>query len=416
MSADAHAPGDADGAAHAADGRVFEPLDPAFVRDPYPVYRWLREHDPVHRSPLGHWVLTRYDDVVAAMRDERLSNRPSRYAVVHERNAGRYVAAQVANRIVPFLDRPEHTAPRRLIARAFHDQLAARAPDVRDLAERLLAPLRARGALEVLADFATPLSVAVIGDLLGCPPADHARLKQWSSWFFYLFAPIPSPAVLDGLNAALAEFRAYMAELVEARRRAPRDDLISRLVHVRDGEHRLAPDELTGACMLLFADGVENVDSAIANAVLAIVGRPELAARLRAEPGSIPVAADEALRFDAPGQFIAKVAKQEFELRGRTIREHDAVLLVLGAANRDPAVFAEPDRFRLDRDGGLHLAFGKGRHACIGAPLVRLEMVGALTALLAGCRDLALVDAEPRWQARLAHRWLERLPLTFRAV
>lgn len=390
---------------------AFQPLDPEFVQDPWPILHALREREPVHRSPMGHWVLTRHADVVAATRDPRLGNAPSPFAVVHERNAGRYTAAAVANRILPFLDPPRHDAPRRLIGKAFHAQLRERPPALEALAVELLDAVGERGELELLEDLARPFALRAIGDLLGVPRADLGRLEAWSRWFFYLFSAIPSQEVLDGLNGALDEFRDYMGDLVQERRRAPREDLLSRLVHVREGAEVLGEDELIDTALLLFADGVENVDSGIASSVLSVLRVPGLYGRLRGDRSLVPAVVDESLRIEPPGQFIAKIAREDLELGGHTVRRGHAVLLVLAAANRDPEVFEEPDSFRLDRPRGRHLAFGKGRHACLGAPLVLLQMEAAWKALLDRYRALELLDAEPRWQARLGHRWLERLPL-----
>ena len=180
-----------------------------------------------------------------------------------------------------------------------------------------------------------------------------------------------------------------------------------------DVESALTLDEAVDTCMLLFADGVENVDSGIGNCVNLLLQHPAVLTRLRSEPELIPDAVEEALRLDPPGQFIAKIAKEDVELAGRLIKKDEAVLLVLASANRDPAVFDEPNEFRLGRRGVRHLSLGQGRHACIGAPLVRMEIEAALRCLLGRVGELDYRDPGLHWQTRWGHRWLDRLPVTF---
>ena len=387
----------------------FEPLDPAFVQDPYPTLAILRERDPVHRSPLGVFVLTRYEDVLAALSDPRLGNSPSPYAVVHARNRHRSVAADVANNILPFQDEPRHGEPRRLISRAFRAELRERPPEIEAMARRLLEERVRDGELEVLSNFATPLSAAILCRVLGVPEEDEDLLRGWSEWFFYLFSVIPSEEIRRRLDQALVEFRDYFARLIEQRRRAPGPDLISRLLAVRSDAGGLSRPTLIDTCMLLFSDGVENVDSAIANAVLALIEHPDQLELLRRDPSVLSGAVEECLRFQSPAQFIGRVALEDLVLHDVRIPVHSGVLLVLGSANRDPTHFDRADRLDIRRAPNTHLSFGKGRHACIGGPLVRLVMRAALATLLEAGPKLRLLEPEIRWQARLGHRWLESL-------
>ena len=388
-------------------------MSPDFVRDPYPVYAQLRAGDPVHLSPMGFWVLTTHADVLAAMNDDRLSNRPSRFAVTHARNRGRYAAADVANNIIPFLDPPQHTQARKLISRAFYAHLRERPPDVAGRCARLLQPLLDQPGFDAIADLGRPLAAGVVAEFLGLPARDLERLHGWSHWFFYLFSPIPSQEVLDGLNRALTEFRDYLRDLLETRRREPADDLISRLLRPDDEGARLPDAEVIDTCMLLFADGVENVDSGLGNSVLTFLQHPASWETLQNSPELGTALVNEALRLNPPGQFISKIALEDFELGGKQLRKDQAVILVLASANRDPAVFEEPDSFLPRRSRNRHLSFGRGRHACLGAPLVELELTEALKAL-AGCRRrLRLAVDVPQWQARLGHRWLEKLPVAW---
>lgn len=384
---------------------TFDPSSPAFVDDPYATYRELRQSDPVHRSPAGAWVITRYDDVHAALADERLSNAPARYAVVAPRNRERYVCADVAANILPFLDPPEHTELRRTIGRAFVERLRASPPDVPGLGHALVDGW-SPGPVDLVGDFASPLSVHVIGSLLGIPERDRPRLERWSETFFYLFASIPSREVRDRLDAELSEFRGYLRGTVAERRQEPREDLISDLV-LRVDDHPAAAAALVDNLMLLFADGVENVDRAIGNAVWSLLQDGVAWSRLRDDAGLVPGAVDECLRYETPGQYIARIARTSFELHGTTVSEGDHVLLVLGSANRDEARFAQPDQLDITRDPNPHLAFGRGRHSCLGGPLVERQMHDALFVLLERAPEMRAVASRPRWVPRPAHRWIE---------
>ncbi len=392
---------------------VFDPMSPDFVRDPYPIYAQLRANDPVHLSPMGFWVLTAHADVVAAINDDRLSNRPSRFAVTHARNRDKYAAADVAGNIIPFLDPPEHTRARKLISKAFYAHLREHPPDVAGRCDRLLAPLLKQPQFDAIADLGRPLAAGVVAEFLGLPEQDLERLQAWSHWYFYLFSPIPSQEVLDGLNRGLTEFREYLAGVLEQRRQQPADDLISRLMQADDDGAQLSDAEVIDTCMLLFADGVENVDSGFGNCVLAFMEHPDSWEMLRARPELGAALVSESLRLNPPGQFISKIAREDFELQGRKLRKDQAVILVLAAANRDPQVFEDPDDFLPERSKNRHLSFGRGRHACIGAPLVELELVQASQALANCGRRLRLAVDEPQWQARLGHRWLTALPVAW---
>lgn len=388
---------------------VFDPGNPNFVADPYPLFEHLREHEPVHRSPGGAWVLTRYEDVRAALEDGRLGNAPARYAVVHERNRARYVCADVAANILPFLDPPAHAAPRRALARAFHDRLRQRPPDVSGIATGLLADWYDHPVRDVVADYASPLAVRVIGSLIGIPRDDLHRLERWSESFFYLFAAIPSEAVREELDAALTEFRDYLRGLVDERRAHPEDDLISDLLLA--GDVGLSEPSLVDNCMLLFADGVENVDRAIGNAMFALLSHPTQFDLLKAQPDILASAMEECLRYESPAQYMARVALQDVEIRGITVPAGSTVLLVLGAANRDPRAFSGADELDVTRQPNAHLAFGRGSHSCVGGTLVTLEMAAAVRSLVELFPRLTLATDSVSFVPRPGHRWVERLPV-----
>jgi cytochrome P450 len=253
----------------------------------------------------------------------------------------------------------------------------------------------------------------VICELMGLPLADARRLEGWTGALLRLFQAIPSQRTLEGMERALGEFRDYLAAEVDARLRDPGPDLTSRLA--RDME-ALAPFDRTcliDNCMLLIADAVENVDAAISNALSALLRHPDQIELLQARPDLITPAVEECLRFEPPNQFIGRVAARDLTLRGREIHEGSVVLLVLASANRDEARFENPDHFDIARKDTTHLGVGRGRHFCIGAQLVRMEMAAALGTVVRRLHDLELQDGALRWQTRTGHRWLVDLPVTF---
>ena len=386
-------------------------LDSTFLADPYPAYALLRQGDPAHRLKWGGYLLTRHADILAALAHPALGNAPSRRSALAPRNRDRSVAADVAANILPFLDRPRHTASRKIVSGAFRGWMKDYPLDVPTVARALLAPLLDKRELEVMADFGRPLSLSVMCGLMGLPPEDGARLLAWSDFFFYLFAPMQSEAVRKETDAALAAFRDYLLPMVRARRAQPAADLVSRLVAGQEDGHSLSDEEIVDTLMLLFADGVENIDAAIANTLLALHRHPAQMRLLQSEPARAGQAAAEGLRFDSPGQIIARVAREDVSIGGRTIPADGAVFLALGAANRDPAVFEAPDVFDMDREATEALSFGKGRHSCLGAALVRIELEAALVELFSATSRIEVDYSALTWEPRLGHRWLERLPV-----
>lgn len=390
---------------------ALDPLDPVFVANPWPQLANLRDREPVHRSASGAWVLSRYADVVAALSDPRLGNVPSPYAVVNPRNRDRYLCADVANNILPFLDAPRHTAPRKRLSRAFAEHLSAQPLNLIELARLELEPHRDHREMDALNDYATPYAVAVISEIIGIPEQDRARCRQWSESFFYLLSMIPSAAVREQLDQSLGEFRQYLSALVATRRLDPGADLISRLLHTESQEAVLSELELVDSLMLFFADGVENVDSAIASAIAVLLQHPEQLDIVLADSSLLPMAVEECLRFESPGQFIGRTAIEPLQIADVAIEAGSGVLLMLAAANRDSAFVDEPDTFSVRRPSFSALSFGKGRHSCIGAPLVRQQMQAALTVLFEQCPGMALTRPHLQWTPRLGHRWLSSLPV-----
>lgn len=386
-------------------------LAPDFLADPYPYYRYLRQHDPVHRTRQGSWLLTSYGMQVEAFSHPALGNAPSNHAVIHARNAQQYTSASVAQNILPFLDRPQQIKPRRIIGSVFRAALRDAPGDVDGEAIALLHQAAAKGSLDLIADFAEPLSVATISRLMGLPPTDAAQLSKWAAQFFFLFAPMPSDSARQQTDAGLDAFRSYLRGIVSQRRKQPGSDIISRLLVAEDEDGRLSEQHVIDNCMLLFADGVENVDRGFANTVLALYHNPAEWTRLVTQPALAGRAILEGLRFDPPAQMVARIAREDLELGGRQIRKNAAVLLGVASANRDPAAFPDPDSYKLDRHEETLLTFGRGRHSCIGAPLVRQEMEAAVRALISSAKSLSIDTGTLEYEPRFGHRWLKSLPM-----
>lgn len=386
--------------------------DPQLLGDPYPLYARLRREAPLHRAASGVWLLSRYADVAAALQEPRLGNAPAPYAVLSARNRGRYVCADVANNTIPFQDGAQHQETRQRLARAWTACMRERPPAIERCIEAQLRRCRGLVQFDLLRDFATPLAVTAIAEVLGLPPSEREAAHADAQWFFYLFASMPSQTVREQVDAALLRLRRLFGAMLDARlaggEAADLTAYLARELHSGDGYTReLVVDHL----MLLWADGIENVDKGIAAAVATLLRHPAQWRALCADPGLAKAAAAECLRFESPAQYIARIVLEDFELHGQMLRRGQAVLLLLGAANRDERQFEHADRFDIHRPPAAALSFGRGAHSCIGATLARSELEQALAALAVQLPQLALASDRLEWQARAAHRWLQCLPV-----
>jgi len=406
-------------AAAAAGAPALRPDDPGFLRDPYPAFARLRAEDPVHWSaPLRAWVLTRYEDVRAALLDARMSSDRLRpyFATLGEGEAARIAhLVRYLSRWMVFRDPPEHTRLRRLASRVFHLQsMNAMRPAIEAIVAELLERIGTRRELDFIADFAGPLPARVVMAMLGVPPEELARVKRLSDEM----ALFIGSARMSAEKYALAEratraMAGFFAELLADRGRAPRDDLLSALARLRHEPDGFDEDELVATSILLLFAGHETTTNLLANGLLALVRFPDQLERLRAEPALAPRAVEELLRYDGPSGAQVRIVAATHRIRDRTLRAGERVFLMLNAANRDPEVYEDPDQLRLDRGGPAHLAFGFGPHLCLGFPLARLEGQIALPAVLARWKRIELAVPEERleWLASLVFRGMKSLPL-----
>jgi cytochrome P450 len=400
-------------------GVAFFPMRKELRSDPHPYYRMLRERDPVHRSRLaGGWVLSRYDDVLAVLRDPRFG--------ADERSLARYprIAAMLRRAGLPNpydegrgsmlrLDPPDHTRLRALVSKAFTGRAVER---MRPRVEAILKELLERrpvggGPLRLVHELGSPLPVRVIAEMLGVPPEDHERFRHWSD---EIVRTLGEATLEDRHRSERAgqELSEYFAAVCDARRRAPREDLISALVAAEEAGDRLTQQELLSTLVLLLVAGNETTTNLISNALLALLRHPAELARLRRNPERIPDALEELLRYDSPVQFTSRAAREDVELGGQRIRRGQQVVLLLGSANRDESIFPDPDRLDLDRPTPRHLSFSHGLHFCLGAQLARLEASLALEALITRFPKLALPDQPIVWSDSTILRgpkelWLE---------
>jgi cytochrome P450 len=399
-------------------GHVFNPLLGAARRNPDPLYRRLRENDPVHRShAVRGWVLFRHADCLELLRDPRFSADDRNLAGYSRQRAmaireGLVDPSAPQEPVMLRRDPPDHTRLRGLVNKAFTPRAVEKLrPRMEELTEELLSELARRGSFDLIADFAVPLPVTIIAEMLGIPARDRQLFKRWSDHLVGFLDPqaSPGPAVL---RRTVEEFFAYLEQIIEQRRRVPTDDLLSRLVLAEEAGDRLSEQELHGTVALLLAAGNETTTNLIGNGLLALLRHPEQAERLRSQPELAASAVEELLRWDSPVQFTMRIPTRELEFRGRRFQPGQAVVAVLGSANHDPEVFESPDRLDLGRRDNRHLSFGQGAHFCLGAQLARLEGQVALSALLRHFPDLRLAGGEPRWRRLTFLRGVESLPLS----
>ena len=396
----------------AADLSGIDPFMPEHRTDPYPLYRRLRELDPVHRSPAGPWVLTRHADATAVLRDPRFSPNPAHLHGERPQVGPR----RIDTKVLLFLDPPDHTRIRSLVSKAFTPgrvrQLRAR---VEAMVDELLDRAEERGSMELIADLAYPLPVSVICELLGVPAVDRDVFRSWSSDASRLLdrdIDLDEEALQRG-GEAIAGFTEHFVALIGERRESPRDDLLSALIAAEEGGERLSWEELLSTIILLFLAGHETTVNLIGNGALALLRHPGELERLRREPALGASAVEELLRYDSPVHVTARIATADLEVGGTPVAEGEQVVVLVAAANRDPAVFPDPDRLDLGRPDNRHLSFSAGTHYCLGAALARLEGEVALGKLVRRFPRLELADPDPTYRDHLVLRGLRALPLSF---
>jgi len=398
--------------AQPAGGFALDAEAPGYLDDPYPVYRALRTQSPVWLSPSGAWYLSRYDDVLTLLNDQRFQRQsPGGTVPISGDSRPATPIDHMLSRWMVFSDPPRHTRLRRSFGRAFAPRLVAALRDeVGRVADGLLDAALDKSDFDVIADFAYPLPVMVVSRILGVAAEDYSKLKDWSGQITGALDSGDAAELATGVAASEAMLD-YMAELIAERRRAPREDFIS--VLAADGDDGAADaEDLLANCVFLLWAGHETTKNLIGNGVLALLRHPGELARLRTDLSLAESAVDEFLRFESPIQKVGRWTRAAVAFGDVEIPAEHYVVGLLGAANRDPARFADPDRFDVARGAGHGVAFGRGIHHCLGYRLAKLEGEVAFTALLRQASALEPRFAAPQWQANSSIRGLECLPVT----
>jgi cytochrome P450 len=397
---------------------LYHLLDPEVLANPYPLYKRLRDEDPVHWDPYLHaWVVTRYEDVITVLTKYSAERTPT----------PEYFAALGAPEVAPiakvmvkqmlFRDAPAHNRLRKLAGPAFQPvQVKKLRRRVEEIAKKLIDDIYARGdgKLDLLADFAEPLPAIVTAEMLGVPVEDHNQLKNWSQTFAEMLGNFQhNPDRLGGVLIAVEQMTEYFQARMADLRKHPREGLIHALMTTEVDGDQLTDEEVIANSIVTMVGGLETTTNLIANGMLSLLRNPQQLDRLRREPGIMPAAVEELLRYESPSQHTARLAPEDTELGGKQIKKRQAVIAVMAAGNRDPDRFPDPDRLDFDRPDNRHLAFGWAAHFCFGAPLARLEGHTAFENLLSRFPKLELTSEKLVWRENLGLRGMKALPMIY---
>jgi cytochrome P450 len=393
-------------------------LDADILPDPYPFYQQLRSADPIHRDVKYGWVLTRHADVIATLRAAHMSAERSRLtdvALPEEAQAMLAPAVRAFLRQMLFLDPPDHTRLRGLVNKAFTPRVVeGMRQQVHETVDELLDAVQERAEMDMIGDFAYPLPVVVIAQMMGVPREDQAQFTRWTSDLGSLIGggalrEDRAPLALQGVM----ELMAYFRDIIADHRAHPRSDLLQGLIEAEDRGDVLSEEELLGNCMLLLAAGHGTTTHLIGNGVVALLRHPDQLAVLREHPEMSAAAVTEILRYDGTVQMTSRKARADVEIGGQRIAAGETIITVLGAANRDPAQFPEPDRLDFTRQENRHVAFGHGIHYCVGAPLAQIEGQVALATIVRRLPGLRLATDALQWEQSTTFRGLRSLPVEF---
>ncbi|MEA5620135.1 cytochrome P450 [Cronbergia sp. UHCC 0137] len=395
----------------------FNPFQLKFHQNPYPTYEYLRREDPIHYSFLKAWVITRYADVEAILKDARfqVDNLPQRLIQKsHYLKQGNLdPLAQTIHKWLFFLEPPNHTRLRGLVSKAFSPvTVEGMRTEIQTMANELLAKVQPTGQMDVIKDLASPLPAMTVTHILGLPPEDYPKLVRWSYELFFVF---DQPMSLQGYqkqNQMAIEARDYLIKIITRLEKQPNDGLISRLIAARDEDRSITQDEIIGFCIMLLIVGQETTKSLTGNAMVALLRHPDKLAELKQNPDLIKNAVEELLRYDSPVQVIARLATENVEIGDKTIQIGDKVILCIGAANRDSEQFTNSDQLDFTRRN-YSLPFGGGIHFCLGAFLARVQGQIAINAMLQKLPNIQLATDTLDWRETITLRGLRKLPVAF---
>jgi hypothetical protein len=391
-------------------------LDPDILADPYPLYRRLRESDPVTWDPFLHaWVVTNYAGVLTVLHKFSADRTPTPEQLAAMGLESLQPVAEVMVRQMLFMDTPAHTRLRGLCSSAFTSRRVDHLrPHIQEIADDLIDRVLPQGRMDVIADFAAPLPAIVTAELLGVPIDDHQQLKSWSADFAEMLGNFQhNPDRVSRVLRAVDEMTRYFRAAIREQERHPRNGLVQLLANASEGGSRLSEDEVIANIIVTMVGGQETTTNLIGNGLLTLIRNPAALAQLHDDPSIIEPAVEELLRYESPSQHTARLARDDLVLGDKRIKKRDAVMAVMAAANRDPARFPDPDRLDLIRKDNRHVAFGWAAHFCFGAPLARIEGQVAFSTLLRRLPDLALEPEPLVWRQNLGLRGLTALPVTF---
>ncbi|RUT04205.1 cytochrome P-450 like protein [Dulcicalothrix desertica PCC 7102] len=398
----------------------FNPSDKEFHANPYPTYHRLRAEEPVHRTFLGTWVLTSYDDIKFLLRDprfcsdnlpERLNNKTS-YLENRHQNLNALVGA--SSKWLTFLEPPDHTRIRSLIGGVFHPEMVERLrPEIQEIMDKLIENVQRKDSIDIISEIAYPLPMYIISKILGVPKEFQNQMHDWADDISGIFCQFNSLSDLARMNETVLKFTESFREVIVQREKEPQQDLISFLITARNEGDKLTNDEILSICILLFITGEETTVNLIGNGMLTLLHHPDQREKLKRQPTMIYNAIEELLRYDSPVQAISRIAIKDVEIRGKEIKAGDRITMYLGAANRDPKQFSEPDCLDLTRADNRHLAFAGGIHYCLGAVLARVQGQVAINTLIQRLPNLQLATNTLEWRNHSFLRGLKALPVNF---
>jgi cytochrome P450 len=396
--------------------------NPQFLDNPYPIFAQLRAESPVvwdakfqtgYSNGVGAWHILSYADIQTLLRDRHISSNPPPLDLERYPQEVREFISQlfgITQKAIGFSDPPKHTRLRSLVGKAFNPHAVEHMrPRIQEIVDGLLANLQDRTKIEFIQDFAEQLPINVVADLIGFPREDHYRIKNWSTYDVGLFGG--AEISLESASQSRTEFLNYIQEQIDQRRQHPGKDLLSALIAVQEEGDRLSNAELEGMIWSLILAGYETTVNILGNGLLAFLQHPEQLQLLRENPALVETAVEEMLRYDSAVQLIHRIAKEDLDFKGNLIKAGQDIYLWLGAANRDPDVFANPEQFDITRQHNPHIGFGYGIHLCLGAPLARLEVQIALRTILQRLPEFHLAPEGYQRGSNPGVRGLKSLPL-----
>jgi pimeloyl-[acyl-carrier protein] synthase len=401
------------------DLSLYHRLDPEVLADPYPLYHRLRREDPVHWDSYLHaWVVTRYADAQRVLQQFVATRMPTPEQLTAVDLDELNPVARVMVRQMLFLDPPNHTRIRALAAGVFTPARVERLRmHVQEIVDGMIDAVAVKGRMDVIADLAAPLPATVTIELMGVPVADRDRLKDLSIAFSEMLGNFQhNPGRINPMLETVEELTSYYRARLHEQEDQPREGVVQALMNATIDGDRLSEEEVIANSILTMVGGLETTTNLIGNGLLSLLRNPAELERLLADPSLLPSAVEEMLRFESPIQHTARLAPEALEMGGKRIRERDAVIAVIGAANHDPERFPDPERLDLGRQDNRHLAFGWGGHFCFGAPLARLEAHIVFRTVLSRLSRLTLESGPLRWRHNMIFRGLESLPVTFEAA